>query len=258
MIETTAPPLREPESARTRTAAEAARAIVAARSAATLATLTVDGGPWASLVTYGQLADGSPVLLVSVTRPARAQPAARRAREPLVADDAGGGDPLDAGRVTLAGRAEVPAGTERTRRAARSSPPPRRRAHTSTSTTSRSWRCGWSACAGSAGTAAWAPSTPATTAPPSRIPSPAPPHPRCVTSTRTTRTRSSPWRSAPAGFTDATSAVCQGADRYGLDLWVTTPRGSAPARVGFAAPCTRRDGLRAATVELARRSQAMG
>ena len=35
-----------------------------------------------------------------------------------------------------------------------------------------------------------------------------------------------------------------GMDRYGLDLWVTTPRGSGPARVGFAEPCTRPDGLR--------------
>jgi putative heme iron utilization protein len=61
----------------------------------------------------------------------------------------------------------------------------------------------------------------------------------------------------PAGFTDATAAVCRRADRYGLDLWVTTPRGSGPARVGFATPCTQPDGLRAATVELTRRSRAM-
>ena len=60
----------------------------------------------------------------------------------------------------------------------------------------------------------------------------------------------------PGGFTDATAAFCRRADRYGLDLWVTTPRGQGPARVGFAEPCGEPGGLRAATVELARRSRA--
>ena len=60
----------------------------------------------------------------------------------------------------------------------------------------------------------------------------------------------------PGGFTDATAAVCVGADRYGLDLRVETPRGAGPCRVGFAEPCAEPGGLRAATVELARRSRA--
>jgi heme iron utilization protein len=40
-----------------------------------------------------------------------------------------------------------------------------------------------------------------------------------------------------------------------LDLDVHTPRGRALARVGFAEPATSSDGLRAATVELARRAR---
>ncbi len=44
-------------------------------------------------------------------------------------------------------------------------------------------------------------------------------------------------------------------DRYGLDLFVTTPRGYGFARLRFAATVTERDGLRAATVELARRAR---
>jgi putative heme iron utilization protein len=58
------------------------------------------------------------------------------------------------------------------------------------------------------------------------------------------------------GYPDATSAVCTGADRYGLDLRVSTPRGVAYPRVGYAAPIDDFDQLRAATVELTRRARA--
>jgi putative heme iron utilization protein len=59
------------------------------------------------------------------------------------------------------------------------------------------------------------------------------------------------------GYPDATAATCTAADRYGLDLAVQTPRGSASARVGFAEPVGDDPaGLRAATVELARRARA--
>ncbi len=60
---------------------------------------------------------------------------------------------------------------------------------------------------------------------------------------------------ALAGQPDATAASCLRADRYGVDVDVRTPRGRAEARVGFAAPCTEAQGLRAATVELARRAR---
>ena len=58
------------------------------------------------------------------------------------------------------------------------------------------------------------------------------------------------------GYTDATAATCTAADRYGLDLMLDTPRGRAPARVGYAEPVTEPGELRAATVELARRARA--
>ena len=60
---------------------------------------------------------------------------------------------------------------------------------------------------------------------------------------------------ALGGYPDAESARCTGADRYGLDLTVSTPRGTAPARVGFAEPVTEPAGLRGATVELTRRAR---
>ena len=60
---------------------------------------------------------------------------------------------------------------------------------------------------------------------------------------------------ALGGFPDATGATCTAADRYGLDLKVSTPRGIAYTRVGYAAPIDSIDDLRAATVELAKRAR---
>ena len=57
------------------------------------------------------------------------------------------------------------------------------------------------------------------------------------------------------GFPDATVATCTGADRYGLDLLVSTPRGIAYTRVGYAEAIDSYDDLRSATVELARRAR---
>ena len=57
------------------------------------------------------------------------------------------------------------------------------------------------------------------------------------------------------GFPDATEAKCLGADRYGLELRVSTPRGFAMTRVGYAAPISSVAELRAATVDLARRAR---
>jgi hypothetical protein len=58
------------------------------------------------------------------------------------------------------------------------------------------------------------------------------------------------------GYPDATAAVCERADRYGLELRVDTPRGPAVTRIGFAAPLEAPAELRSATVELTRLSRA--
>jgi heme iron utilization protein len=57
------------------------------------------------------------------------------------------------------------------------------------------------------------------------------------------------------GYPDTSAAVCTGADRYGLDLRVSTDRGVAYTRVGYAAPLHSYDELRSATVELTRRAR---
>lgn len=93
-----------------RSSAEQARALVASLTVASLATVAGGGDPWCSIVVYATLADGSPVLALS----SLAEHGRNLAHDPraslAVADLAAGGDPLDRGRVTLAGRAVRPQG----------------------------------------------------------------------------------------------------------------------------------------------------
>jgi len=86
------------------TAAQAARALVAAGDRAALATLSDAGDPWSSLVTYGLLDDGSPVLVVSDLAE-HGRNLARDSRASMLVWEAGEGDPLALARVTLVGRA---------------------------------------------------------------------------------------------------------------------------------------------------------
>ncbi len=107
------PPLVEVAPAARRSAAEEARTILAANVTGALATLTGDGGPWASIVTYGVLADGSPVFSLS-TLAAHGRNLQRDQRASLAVSESvpPARDPADTGRVTVAGVAEEP-GDER-------------------------------------------------------------------------------------------------------------------------------------------------
>ena len=110
------PRVRHPVRVTPRSPAEQARALVARGGAAALATTSPDGAPWASLVLYAPLADGTPILCLSTL----AEHGRNVARDPrvslLVAEPDSAGDPLDGGRVTLAGRLE-PIETEEARAA---------------------------------------------------------------------------------------------------------------------------------------------
>ncbi|WP_156744280.1 DUF2470 domain-containing protein, partial [Mycobacterium sp. E740] len=54
------------------------------------------------------------------------------------------------------------------------------------------------------------------------------------------------------GYPDTTAATCTGADRYGLDLRLTTDRGMAYTRIGYPAPIDSIGELRSAAVALTR------
>lgn len=251
------PPLRAAEPGARRSAAEEARTLVAGRNVGTLATLSADGHPWGSLVAYGTLHDGAPVLFVSRLAEHRRN-LDRDGRASLVVAQAdSGSDPLAAGRVTLAGVAERPAG-ERAAAAARE-------AYAAAVPTARMyesfgdfalwvlwvqrirWVGGYGRMDSASGDAyAAAEPDPTAAAAPGAIAHLNDDHADALLT----------MARALAGHTDATAATCTGIDRYGLDLAIATPRGHASARVGYAEPVSAPGGLRAATVELARRARA--
>ena len=249
-------PLVEVEPARRPSAAEEARTIVASSIVGTLASLTSAGDPWASVVTYGQLADGLPVLCVSrLALHGRNLADDQRASLAVSAPVPDGEDPSDIGRVTLAGRVEQPVGDEL--EAARAA----YHAAVSSGESFTDWddftfwvlRIDQVRWVGGFGRMA------STDLERYNEAEPDPVAPQAAFAVRHLNEDHAhnllDMARALAGHTDATAATCLRADRYGLDLDVHTPRGRALARVAFAEPATAPDGLRAATVELAKRSR---
>ncbi|MBU9767260.1 DUF2470 domain-containing protein [Mycobacterium sp. TNTM28] len=248
------PPLTEVAQGARPSAAEEARTVAASTNAGTLATLSADGDPWASFVTYGLLA-GAPVLCVSnLAEHGRNLLADPRASISIVAPDSGS-DPLASSRITLAGVAERPTGDElAAARAAHLDAVAAARYYVDFSDFSlwvlRVQRVRWvggygrmDSTSGEAYTAA--------------EPDPVAPHAAGAVEHLNSGHADSLAEMARTlgGYPDADVAVCTGADRYGLDLRVTSERGTAYTRVGYAAPLTSYGELRAATVELARRAR---
>ena len=249
------PPLTAVVEATRPTAAEEARTVAASTNAGTLASLTTDGDPWASFITYGLLA-GAPVLCVSNM----AEHGRNLARDPrasisVVAPDTGT-DPLASSRITLAGVAERPTGDELAAA---------RQAHLDAVAAARyyidysdfslwvlrvqrvRWVGGYGRMDSTTGDA-YAQAEP----------DPIAPHAAAAIDHLNADHAESLVAMARTlgGYPDTTAAVCTGADRYGLDLRVTTERGNAYTRVGYAAPIGTVDQLRAATVDLAQRARA--
>jgi putative heme iron utilization protein len=213
-----------------RTPAEEARTLVAQERMAALATVGEDGAPWASLVRYTARADGTPILRLS-TLAEHGRNVVRDPRASLMISDGGG---LDGGRVTLAGRVEATGD-----------------AVTFSDFTSyalRIERVRWVGGFGRMGS---------TDAAAYHAAEPDPVAPRAASAVRHLNDDHAhnllDMARALAGHPDAVSATCVRIDRYGLDLRVD---GATDVRIAFAEPVNAPDGLRAATVELARRARA--
>jgi putative heme iron utilization protein len=228
---------------------------VAGTTQGVLASCSEDGAPWGSVVTFGPLGDGAPVLLVSLmaehTRNLLGDPRASL----VVAEPPNEENPLDRGRVTLAGHVTEPAGAARA--AARA-------AHLAAMPSAELYvdfddfrlfvleveRVRWVGGYGrmdSADAAAYAAAEPDPVAPAAEgaVAHLNDDHADAVLL----------WARHLAGYTDATGARCRGVDRHGVDLEVVTPRGTAWPRVGWAAPVATPGGLRAASVALAERAR---
>jgi heme oxygenase (biliverdin-IX-beta and delta-forming) len=252
-----AAPLREVAPARRLSAAEQARTLVAGSSTGTLATLSEDGTPWASLVAYGALDDGSPVLFVSRL----AEHARNLEREPraslVVAAKPAGDDVLAAGRVTLAGRAVRPEGELAQLAQDRFvAAVPSAKAYAKFRDFSlwvlRVERVRWVGGYGRMASASGAEYETAEPDPIGPIAAGAIAH---VNADHADALLA--MARGLAGHPDATAAECQAIDRHGLDLFISTPRGYGFGRLAFTEPVADRHGLRAATVELARRARAV-
>lgn len=252
---TLALPLTDVADAPRRTPAEEARTLTLGTNIATLASLTADGDPWASFVTYGVLDDGAPVLCVSrLAEHGRNLHADPRASLAIVQPDAPA-DPLASARVTLAGVARVPSGDElAAARAAHLAAVPAAQVYIDFSDFTL-WvldvhRVRWVGGYGrmdSADADAYAAAEPDPVAPSSG---------HAVAHLNDDHSGALLLMAQVlGGHPDATAASCGGADRYGLDLHVKTPRGDALTRVGYTEPIDEPGGLRAATVELTRRAR---
>ncbi len=248
-------PIAAVEPARARSAAEEARTLVATQRIGALATLSDDGRPWASIVTYGATAEGFPVLYVS-TLAEHGRNLARDGRASIVvAEDPAGGDPLDSSRVTLVGTANRPEGDElEAARAAHLAALPGADAYGGFGDFSfwvlRVDRIRWVGGYGrmdSADAASYfaAEPDPTANAAPHAIAHMNADHADALLVVA----------QALGGHPDATSARVVRIDRYGMDLVAESPRGAGTARVGFAETVDAPDGLRAATVAVTRRAR---
>lgn len=245
------------QESRRRSAAEEARTIIANDRLGTLASLTSDGEPWASIVTYATLpGDGALVICVSkLALHGRNLAADQRASFAVAGPVPDGADPSDYGRVTLAGRFVEPQGAEFDAA---------REAYHSAISSAKTfsdfgdftfwlmrpekvrWVGGFGRMA-SAKTADYAS---------------AEPDPVAASAEYAISHLNEDHADALldmgrvlAGHSDATSARCLRADRYGLDLGLETPRGHTESRVSFSQPATAADGLRAATIDLTKRAR---
>ncbi len=250
---TVPPPLTDVANATRPSAAEEARTIAASTNSGTLATLTATGDPWASLVAYGLL-DGAPVLCVSNLAEHGRNLAGDPRASIAIVGPATDTDPLANGRVTLAGVVERPAGDElAAARDAHLAAVPAAKYYVDytdfTLWVLRIQRVRW---VGGYGRMDSATGEAYATAEPDPV------QPRTAGAITHLNADHAEALCAMArtlgGYPDTTAATCTGVDRYGLDVKVSTPRGVAYTRVGYAAPIDSYDDLRSATVELTRRA----
>jgi putative heme iron utilization protein len=252
-----AEPTHEPEAAASRTPAEEARTLVAGAKAGALASLSDDGTPWSSVITFGATDAGEPVLVVS-SMAEHGRNLAREAKASIsIAEPVPDGeDPLDRARITLAGHVIVPEGEEaETALDAHAVHYPFAKSYAKygdfTTYVLRVERVRWVGGFARMASVEAADYAVATADP-------------VAGGTEYARQHLNEdhadsvllWAQTVGGYADATTATVEAIDRYGCDLRVQTPRGQAPVRVGFAEPAQAPGDLRAATVELTHRARA--
>lgn len=239
-----------------RSAAEESRTILANATHGTLGSLSDDGTPWASLVTFGVMDDGSPVFCLSTLAEHARNLEKNRQASLMVADPFHKGEVLAGGRVTLAGKVkrsdEHP--DEASARAAHLEAVPSAAMYADFNDFSFwilevdrvRWVGGYgrmdSATAEDYGNAEPDPVQPQV---PDAVAHLNADHPDALLL----------MAQAFLNEPEIIEASCERADRYGLDLQLVTPEGEKAGRVSFTDRIDTPGGLRAATVDLARRAR---
>ncbi len=246
------------QGSRRRSPAEEARTLVSTMSVASLATVGERGDPWCSLVVYGPLADGNPVLLVSTDsehgRNLQRDPRASMAiNDPTVS-----GDPLDRARITLAGRVARPEGA-----AAEEALD----AHCAAIPGARLY-AGWDdqlLLVLEVRRVRWVGGLARTDALTRDEYGAAEPDPAAPVAAKVAAQINKDHPEGLlviarefAGARGAVSAFCTGIDRYGIDLSCTGAGQSAAARAPFDEPLQAAADVRPAALELVRRAKALG
>ncbi len=234
-------------------AADQARTIVANDDVCVLASLTADGDPWASVVQYAVLDDGSPVMSLSkLALHGRNLAGDPRASIALAGPVPTGHDIGDSGRVTLAGRVAEPEGEEReAAKAAYFAAVPWSDTYTDfgdfTLYVLRVEKVRWVGGFGRMNSSTAdqyhaAEIDPTAGQADHAVVHMNEDHPDALLA----------MAQAFSGHSDASTAKALRADRYGLDLALETRRGKTPGRVSFLERVEHEGGLRKATVDLTR------
>lgn len=230
------------------TDAELSRTLVAAAKIASLSTLTAEGYPYGSVVSYAADDAGNPVVLISEMAEHTVNARGDERASMLIVDSAGDGDPLGRARLTLVGSLGVLDDPGELRDRYLEAHP--YAAYYADFTDFSFWRLDVEQCryVGGFGHMSW------------------------VTADGYCSSSVDPlWQAAAgiiehmnddhadanlmyaqvqAGLVDATEATMVGIDRYGLTLRAATPAGPRMARVPFPAPLSDADAAQAAVIDL--------
>lgn len=234
--------------------AESARGLVAAHRRASLSTLTADGAPFGSVVSYAADGDGCPVVCVS-SLAEHTMNMTRHPRVSMLVSEATPetADPLAASRVTLMG-VMLPFDASADVRASYVRVNPWATRYVDFPDFSW-WRLEPTSVryVGGFGHMSWVGGEEYAAAEPDPIVPGARPIAEHLDDDHADTLLD--YARFLVGIPDAVSASTAGVDRRGLTLYVVTERGSCMARVAFPAPALTSDDVRSATVALARQAR---
>ena len=228
--------------------AELSRTLVAANRMATLSTLTAEGYPYGSVVSFAADDHGQPVILVSEMAEHTVNARGDDRVSMLVVDTSGDGDPLGNARLTMVGRIELLEEPGELRQRYLEKHP--YASYYADFTDFGFWRINVESVryVGGFGHMSWVTSDGYASADVDPLVMVAGPVVEHMNDDH--RDANLMYVRVLAGLRDATDAKMVGIDRYGVTLTAETPVGPRMARVPFPEPLTEADQARPAVIDL--------